>query len=79
MVTKGAAEEMEKVCKYVEVNGQVLELTDELREKLREVNHRLNKQGMRVLTVAIKRDAHAEAVYTVEDEQDMIMIGFMGF
>ena len=34
---------------------------------------------MRVLTVAIKRDAHAEAVYTVEDEQDMIMIGFMGF
>jgi Mg2+-importing ATPase len=34
---------------------------------------------MRVLTVAVKRDAHADAVYSVEDEQDMIMIGFMGF
>ena len=39
MVTKVLLREMEKVCKYVEVNGQVLELTDELREKLREVNH----------------------------------------
>lgn len=79
MVTKGAAEEMEQVCKYVEVDGKVMELTPQLREQLRQVNLRLNKQGMRVLTVAVKRDAHADAVYSVEDEQDMIMIGFMGF
>ncbi|MGF2118688.1 magnesium-translocating P-type ATPase [Enterococcus casseliflavus] len=79
MVTKGAAEEMEQVCKYVEVDGKVMELTPQLREQLRQVNLRLNKQGMRVLTVAVKRDAHADAVYSVADEQDMIMIGFMGF
>ncbi len=79
MVTKGAAEEMEQVCKYVEVDGKVMELTPQLRKQLRQVNLRLNKQGMRVLTVAVKRDAHADAVYSVEDEQDMIMIGFMGF
>jgi len=54
-------------------------LTEDIREKLRQVNLRLNKQGMRVLTVAVKRDAHADAVYSVSDEQDMIMIGFMGF
>ncbi|WP_461203259.1 magnesium-translocating P-type ATPase [Enterococcus sp. N342-3-1-2] len=79
MVTKGAAEEMEQVCKYVEIDGQIMELTEDIREKLRQVNLRLNKQGMRVLTVAVKRDAYADAVYSVSDEQDMIMIGFMGF
>lgn len=79
MVTKGAVEEMERICKYVEVNGEVQLLTDELRQQLREVNLKLNKQGMRVLTVAIKKDAHKEAVYSVADEEDMIMIGFMGF
>lgn len=79
MVTKGAAEEMEQVCKYVELDGQVQPLTDELREKMRQVNLKLNKQGMRVLTVAIKKDVHDDAVYSVADEKDMIMIGFMGF
>ncbi|OTN76675.1 magnesium-translocating P-type ATPase [Enterococcus sp. 8G7_MSG3316] len=79
MVTKGAAEEMEQVCNYVEIDGKIMDLTEDIREKLRQVNLRLNKQGMRVLTVAVKRDAHADAVYSVADEQDMIMIGFMGF
>ena len=35
MVTKGAAEEMEQVCKYVEVDGKVMELTpQQLRETI---------------------------------------------
>ena len=38
----------------------------------------MNKQGMRVLAVAVK-DVHKEAVYSVEDEKEMTLIGFMGF
>ncbi|GCF94553.1 magnesium-translocating P-type ATPase [Enterococcus florum] len=79
MITKGAVEEMSAVCKYVEINGEILELTEDLRQQLNEVNETMNRQGMRVITVAMKRDAHSDAVYSVEDEKDMTLIGFMGF
>jgi len=79
MVTKGAVEEMEKVCKYAEIDGKTVLLDDELKEKMRNVNMKMNEQGMRVLTVAVKKDAHSDATYSVADEKDMTLIGFMGF
>lgn len=79
MITKGAVEEMEQVCKYVSINGEVSELTEELRKQIRAVNVRMNEQGMRVITVAVRTDAHQEAVYSVADEKEMTLIGFMGF
>lgn len=79
MVTKGAVEEMEQICQYAELDGKTIPLTDELRKQMRKVNIQMNKKGMRVLTVAIKRDAHTAATYSIEDEQDMILIGFVGF
>ncbi|WP_122645130.1 magnesium-translocating P-type ATPase [Enterococcus mediterraneensis] len=79
MVTKGAVEEMEQICKYAEVDGEIVPLTEELRKKMRKVNIRMNEKGMRVLTVAVKTDAHDTATYSIEDEKDMILTGFVGF
>lgn len=79
MVTKGAVEEMEQVCKYAEIDGETVLLDDKLKEKMRNVNTKMNEQGMRVLTVAVKKDAHSDATYSVADEKDMTLIGFMGF
>ncbi|MGX7198106.1 magnesium-translocating P-type ATPase [Enterococcus olivae] len=79
MITKGAVEEMAEVCAFVEINGEVQPLTDELRLRMEKINRELNEQGMRVLTVAIKKDAHNEAVYAASDEKEMTLIGFMGF
>lgn len=79
MITKGAVEEMEEICSHIMLDGEVQPLTDTLKKRLRQVNRRLNKEGMRVLTVAVKKDAHQEAIYSVADEQEMTLIGFMGF
>jgi Mg2+-importing ATPase len=79
MITKGAVEEMEEICSHVMLDGEVQPLTDTLKKRLRQVNRRLNEEGMRVLTVAVKKDAHQEAIYSVADEQEMTLIGFMGF
>lgn len=79
MITKGAVEEMEAVCTQVEIDGKLIPLTPELRKQMREVNVHMNEQGMRVLAVAIKKDVHSEAIYSVEDEKEMTLIGFMGF
>lgn len=38
-------------------------ITDTLKKRLRQLNRRLNEEGMRVLTVAVKKDAHQEAIY----------------
>ncbi|HLQ40057.1 MAG TPA: magnesium-translocating P-type ATPase, partial [Tetragenococcus sp.] len=79
MITKGAVEEMEKCCSYVKVKGEIVALTDDLRQQLRQLNHRLNSEGMRVLTVATKKNVHQSAIYTVADESQMTLIGFMCF
>lgn len=79
MVTKGAVEEMEEVCTHAEIDGQIVPLTNELRQKMRDVNRRMNEQGMRVIAVAVKKDVHNEAIYSTDDEKDMTLIGFMGF
>ena len=79
MITKGAVEEMIGVCSYVEIDNEIMPLTDELLNQMNEVNIKMNQQGMRVITVAYKRDAHNEATYTVADEKEMILVGFVGF
>ena len=79
MITKGAVEEMESVCSHVKINGEVLVITEALRNQMRQVNRRLNEQGMRVLTVATRQDAHSDAIYSITDEKEMTIIGFVGF
>ncbi|MEG0255458.1 MAG: magnesium-translocating P-type ATPase [Vagococcus sp.] len=79
MITKGAVEEMALVCSHVEIDGEILPLTDELLNKMNDVNRKMNEQGMRVITVAYKRDVHSDATYAVSDEADMILAGFVGF
>lgn len=79
MITKGAVEEMLKVCQYVELNGEVVPLTPELQKTMEEVSIKMNKEGMRALGVAYKLNVHDSAVYSIKDEADMVLVGFMGF
>ncbi|WEV61199.1 magnesium-translocating P-type ATPase [Streptococcaceae bacterium ESL0729] len=79
MITKGAVEEMESICSHVEINGETVPLTDKLKNQMRKLNTELNEKGMRVIAVAIKKDVHDNAVYSVADEKEMVLVGFMGF
>lgn len=79
MITKGAVEEMMKICSHVEINDEVVPLTDSLREKMLTVSVDMNQDGMRVLGVAYKKDVHDTAIYSIADENEMILAGFMGF
>lgn len=79
LVSKGAIEEMLAVCTKVELHGEVLPL-DELR--IHEVirgGEKLNKQGMRVLGLARKTDNSKRDGFCVEDEADMIFMGYLAF
>lgn len=79
MVTKGALEEVLAVCTEVEVDGRVLPLTDELVAHVVEQGAALADEGMRVLGVARKGEPAGTGSLTVEDERDMVLIGYLAF
>ena len=79
MVTKGALEEILGICSRVEVDGQVLPLTDELAEKVISRGADLADEGMRVLGVARKDNPAGTGILTVDDERDMVLIGYLAF
>lgn len=79
LITKGAIEEMVSICDKVQVKGEIIELTPELKEKVMDTAYKLNEDGMRVLGVAQKIDVPDETKFGVADECEMTLIGYMGF
>ena len=79
MVTKGALEEMLSVSNYVEYKGEIKRLTDEVRQEVLAEVAQLNEQGLRVLGVSYKTDLDENDIFSVEDERDMILTGYLAF
>ncbi|MGL4106979.1 magnesium-translocating P-type ATPase [Clostridium sp. LP20] len=79
LVTKGAVEEMIHVCSYAEVNNEVVELTEELKKKVLEMVTKLNTEGMRVIGVAQKNEIPDEYSFGVNDEINMVLMGYVAF
>ena len=79
MVTKGALEEMLSVSTYVEYKGDIKRLTDEVRQEVLAEVAQLNEQGLRVLGVSYKTDLDENEIFSVEDERDMILTGYLAF
>lgn len=79
MITKGAAEEMISISKFTEYKGSVTLLTPEVKADIISTVRRLNDDGMRVIAVAIKRDIIKKLEFSIDDEKDMILLGYLAF
>ena len=79
IITKGAVEEMLSICSHTEVNGEVQSLTDELKVKAQKISEEMNRKGMRVLAVAQKSYIEKVGNFSVSDEKEMVLIGFLAF
>ena len=79
MVTKGALEEMLSISTFVEYKGEIKRLTDEVRQEVLAEVAQLNEQGLRVLGVSYKTDLDENDIFSVEDEGDMILTGYLAF
>ncbi|MCL1887479.1 MAG: magnesium-translocating P-type ATPase, partial [Kiritimatiellaeota bacterium] len=77
LITKGAVEEMLEVCAFVERDGGTAPLADETRAEVLRMVDRLNNDGMRVIAVAKKDDPAPAGAFSVADEADMTLIGFL--
>jgi Mg2+-importing ATPase len=79
MITKGAVEEMLSVCSYAEYEGKVMPLTDDIKTYILKKVNDLNEDGMRVIAVAQKTNPSPVGTFSVTDESDMVLMGYLAF
>ena len=78
-ITKGAPEEVSKVCSFYEENQLTLDMTPEIQGKIEQKFLELSSEGFRVLSIAYKKLKEAKQTYSVKDESDMVFLGFVAF
>ncbi len=79
LITKGAVEEILSICSFIEINGKVEEINEELIENARKIYEDNNNDGLRMIAVAQKNEIHGIETFGIQDEKDMVLIGFVGF
>jgi Mg2+-importing ATPase len=79
LICKGAIEEVFAVCSRYEIDGEVGALDRSHLEKAKEESASLNADGFRVIAVAYKEVDTRKDVYTVADETDLTLLGYIAF
>lgn len=79
IITKGAVEEILNISTKVEKNGENASITKEIKENIRKKVKALNEEGLRVLAICKKTDIANIENFSVQDENNMTLIGFVGF
>ncbi len=79
LIAKGAPEEIFKRCTQYELDGEILELEQFLLTDLKAEYDSLSREGFRVLAVAYKDIEQNKDVYSRDDEQDLILKGYIAF
>lgn len=77
MSTKGAPDELLQVSDKVLIDGEVVPLTDEIREFFAQENGKMADQALRVLGVAVKDFDTKPKKLTLEDESSLIFLGLV--
>lgn len=67
------------VCSFAEFGGKVQPLSDSMRSKAQRFVKEMNAQGMRVLALAQKSFLSKENNFAIEDEKEMVLIGYLAF
>jgi P-type Mg2+ transporter len=79
LICKGAIEEVFAVCSRYEIDGEVGALDRSHLEKAQQESASLNADGFRVIAVAYKEIDAVKDVYTVADESDLTLLGYIAF
>jgi len=79
IITKGAPEEVFKRCTRYELDGDILDIEPFILTDLKTEYDELSADGFRVLAVAYKDFDKTKEVYSKEDENGLILKGYVAF
>jgi Mg2+-importing ATPase len=83
LICKGAIEELLPLCSLADDNGALpggeVPFTDDKRKQVRQLTRELNEDGLRALAVAYKWMPPEDRTYTVADENDLVLAGYVAF
>ncbi|MGC0778630.1 MAG: HAD-IC family P-type ATPase, partial [Candidatus Acidiferrum sp.] len=78
LITKGAPEGIIPLLSGYELEGKVQPIAEDTAKRVRQISDELNSQGFRSLAVAYV-EVPACANYSVQDERNLILAGFLSF
>jgi P-type Mg2+ transporter len=79
LICKGAIEEVFAVCSRYEVDGESGALDSSHLETAKQQSAKLNADGFRVIAVAYKELDAGKNDYTIADESDLTLLGYVAF
>ncbi|MBI6603172.1 MULTISPECIES: magnesium-translocating P-type ATPase [Pseudomonas] len=79
LICKGAVEEILSVCNSVRHGDTNEALTEELLARIRQVTAAFNEEGLRVVAVAARPMTAGRDTYSLADENDLTLIGYVAF
>lgn len=79
LICKGAVEEIYSCCSRYQIEDEVYPIVEAIRADLFEEVEKLNRDGFRVLGIAYREFGREKTTFTVEDESDLILLGYIAF
>ena len=79
LICKGAVEEVFAACKHYAIDGETGPLDASHFASAMETTAKLNADGFRVVAVAFKEMPPTQTTYSVADEADLTLLGYIAF
>jgi len=79
LICKGAVEEILGVSNQIEVDGKILTIDESISAQVTQLKQELNEDGLRVIAVSYKEMSPDKLNYSVADEGDLILLGYIAF
>jgi Mg2+-importing ATPase len=79
IVSKGAPEEILRICSSEDKNGIILQLDDPARERINTIYRNQSAEGFRTLAVCYRQVPGDQARFSIDDEKGMTLVGLITF
>ena len=79
VITKGALEEIVKVCDMALINNEEVPMSQDIINKVNGYAEGYAKQGMQVIALCVKHEYEGVGVFDYEDEVNLTLIGLIAF
>jgi Mg2+-importing ATPase len=79
LICKGAVEEISAACEHYQVDEDINPLVKLIRDDLLDEYRNLSADGYRVLAIAYREFDRTKQTFSVADESEMILLGYIAF